>query len=91
MKKLLIITAIVSVSFGTICSCKKTATVVTTTCETDAKKVSDAATAFASDPTNKAKCQAYANAISDFFKSCPTYYTGATKKDLEDFVANACK
>jgi hypothetical protein len=94
MKKqltLLAIAATLCLGVGVMGSCSKAAAVVTNKCDTEAKKVTDAASAFSADPTNKAKCQAYANALSDFFKACPTYYTGATKKDLEDFVANACK
>jgi hypothetical protein len=94
MKKqltILAIAAILCLGVGVLGSCSKSASVVTNKCESEAKKVSDAATAFSADPTNKAKCQAYANSLSDFFKACPTYYTGTTKKDLEDFVANACK
>lgn len=91
MKKILFATLLLSATFGVLGSCSKAAAVVANKCDDEAKKVADAATAFSADPTNKAKCQAYANALSSFFKACPTYYTGATKKDLEDFVANACK
>ncbi len=91
MKKIILVTSILSLSFGILGSCSKAASTVANKCDDDAKKVTDAATAFSADPSNKAKCQAYANALSDFFKSCPTYYSGTTKKDLEDFVANACK
>lgn len=91
MKKILLATLMLSASFGILGSCSKAAAVVANKCDDEAKKVTDAATAFSADPSNKAKCQAYANALSAFFKACPTYYTGTTKKDLEDFVANACK
>lgn len=91
MKKIILVTSILTLSFGILGSCSKAVSTVANRCDNDAKKVTDAATAYSSDPANKAKCQAYANALSDFFKSCPTYYTGTTKKDLENFVANACK
>ena len=91
MKKIILVTSMLSLSFGILGSCSKAASNVANRCDDDAKKVTAAATAFSADPSNKAKCQAYANALSDFFKSCPTYYTGTTKKDLEDFVANSCK
>lgn len=58
-------------------------------CAANADKVSAAATKFGNDPT-KANCEAYKNSVSDFVKSCPTYYTGATKKALEDFMAEPC-
>ncbi len=91
MKKIILVTSILSLSFGMLGSCSKAAAVVANKCDDEAMKVTAAATAFSADPSNKAKCQAYANALSSFFKACPTYYTGTTKKDLEDFVANACK
>lgn len=91
MKKIFVAALILSFSFGVLGSCSKAVSVVASKCDDEAKKVTDAATAFSADPSNKAKCQAYANALGSFFKACPTYYTGATKKDLEDFVANACK
>ncbi len=91
MKKILFATLLLSATFGILGSCSKAASTVLNKCDDDAKKVADAATAFTSDPTNKAKCQAYANALSDFLKSCPTFYAGTTKKDLENFVATACK
>jgi hypothetical protein len=91
MKKILLLTSLLSLSFGMLGSCSKAAAVVATNCEANAKKVTDAGTAFFADPTNKTKCQAYITAINDMYKSCPTYYSAAVKKSLDDALANACK
>lgn len=71
---------------GIALSCSKSNPVVATSCEKNAEKVSNAATAYVSNPTDKTKCEAYKTAVSDFFKSCPSYYSGATKDALDDFM-----
>jgi len=91
MKKILLATLLLSVSFGILGSCSKAADVVVNKCDTNAQKVTDAGNAFFADPTNKSKCQAYISAINDMYKSCPAYYPAATKKALDDALANACK
>lgn len=58
-------------------------------CTTDALKVTEAATKYVNDPS-KANCEAYKKTVIDFVKSCPTYYTGATRKELDDFAAEPC-
>ncbi len=58
-------------------------------CAENSQKVVDAVTVYASNPI-KANCEAYKNTLRDFFKSCPTYYTGASKKAYEDFLAEPC-
>ncbi len=91
MKKILLVATILSFSFGMLGSCSKAASVVASNCDNAANKVTAASNAYIADPTNKVKCQAYATAINDLYKSCPTYYTGASKKALDDFLATACK
>ncbi|WP_146202247.1 hypothetical protein [Dyadobacter jejuensis] len=58
-------------------------------CSTNAEKVTAAVTTFSQNPTN-ANCEKYKEAVRDFYKSCSTFYTGATKKDLDDFLAEPC-
>ena len=58
-------------------------------CVGNAEKVTESAAKYVNDPS-KANCEAYKKTIVDFFKSCPTFYTGVTKKDLDDFVAEPC-
>lgn len=91
MKKILLATLLLSASFGILGSCSKAAAVVANNCDANAQKVTDAGNAFFADPTNKTKCQAYISAINDMYKSCPAYYPAATKKALDDALANACK
>jgi hypothetical protein len=91
MKKIILATAMLSLSFGFLGSCSKAADVVANNCEANAQKVTDAGNAFFADPTNKTKCQAYIAAINDMYKSCPAYYPAGTKKALDDALANACK
>lgn len=84
-----------SISYAAFCalalsmSCGKDKTPSPMNCGNNAEKVTTAATTFSQSPT-KANCQAYKNAVSDFYKSCATFYTGATKKDLDDFMAEDC-
>jgi hypothetical protein len=59
-------------------------------CGNNAEKVTAAAQVWASDPTKTASCEAYKDAVRDFYKSCNTYYTGAAKKALDDFLAEPC-
>src|SRR5690606_11387447 len=54
-------------------------------CSSNAEKVSKAAEVFLAEQ-NEANCNTYKNALKDFFKSCPTFYTGVQKKDLEEFM-----
>lgn len=75
---------------GMALSCSKSNPVVATSCEKNAEKVTNTANAFSTDPTSKAKCEAYKTAVSDFLKSCPTYYTGVTKDALDDFMKTPC-
>jgi hypothetical protein len=90
MKKSIVIIAIISVFLVSL-SCGKAAVVAANSCEKAAEKVTAAAQVFSSDPTNKTKCQAYADAIAELLKDCPTFYTGATKQALVDFQKTACK
>ena len=83
-------TLAVCIIMGLALSCSKSNPVVATSCEKNAEKVTNAANAFSSDPTSKAKCEAYKTAVSDFLKSCPTYYTGVTKDALDDFMNTPC-
>lgn len=94
MKKqltLLSIAATLCLGVGVLGGCSKAASAVASNCDANAKKVTDAGNAFIADPTNKTKCQAYVTAINDMYKACPTYYSAATKKALDDALANACK
>ncbi|MBE9466583.1 hypothetical protein ACFP1I_23525 [Dyadobacter subterraneus] len=75
---------------GIALSCSKSNPVVATSCEKNAEKVTNAGTAYAADPTSKTKCEAYKTAVNDFFKSCPTYYSGASKDALNDFLNTPC-
>ena len=60
-------------------------------CSNNAEKVTAAGKVWANDPANEANCEAYKVAVRDFYKSCETYYTGASKQALDDFLASPCK
>ncbi len=59
-------------------------------CTNNAEKLTTIGQTWASDPTNEAKCKAYKEAVKDFYKSCATFYSGAYKKQLDDFLAEPC-
>lgn len=83
-------TLVISIILGMTLSCSKSDPIVTTSCEKNAEKVTNAGTAYAADPTSKTRCEAYKTAVNDFFKSCPTYYSGASKDALDDFMKSPC-
>ncbi|WP_131694674.1 hypothetical protein [Dyadobacter tibetensis] len=58
-------------------------------CAKNSESLNKALTDFVATPNNTT-CAKYKDAIRDFFKSCPTYYSGVTKKDLEEFLAEPC-
>ena len=78
------------VFLGLLLSCSGKKGVSPANCEASGERASAAATAFANDPQNKSKCEAYKNAVRDIFQSCPTYYTGATKQAIDEFMATPC-
>lgn len=59
-------------------------------CSANAQKVTEAGEAYGKDFNNPAKCQAYKKAIGDFLKSCPTYWSAAVKKQMEDDLKDLC-
>jgi len=73
---------------GLLTSCKKRVA-NPVNCSTNAEKVSSVANTYAANP-NRANCEAYKNAVNDFYKSCATFYTGATKAALDQFMATPC-
>lgn len=91
MKKTLKTITVVAayMGIGLMTNCKKSAVLSPLNCGNDAEKVTDAAIAYSNDPT-KARCEAYKNSVRDFYKSCATFYTGASKKALDDFMAEPC-
>ncbi|HEV7382433.1 MAG TPA: hypothetical protein VGN64_21705 [Dyadobacter sp.] len=58
-------------------------------CSTNAEKVTAAAQTYSQSPT-KANCEAYKGTVKDFYMSCATFYTGATKDALDEFLAEPC-
>ncbi|CAG5016676.1 hypothetical protein DYBT9275_05606 [Dyadobacter sp. CECT 9275] len=91
MKKLLKSTVPLVAMLGLffLTNCKKDSVLNPQNCSNSAEKASTAATNYGTNPT-KANCEAYKNAVKDLFKSCPTYYTGATKDALDEFLAEPC-
>ena len=85
------------VSLSIIClflatNCKKKADIlpgVGLGCATNAEKLSTALNAYLTNPT-KANCEKYKDELRAFFKGCPSFYTGVTKKELEDALAEPC-
>ena len=69
--------------------CFRKTVITPLSCTTDALKVTESATKYLNEPS-KANCEAYKKNVIDFLKSCPTYYTGATRQDLDDFAAQPC-
>lgn len=74
---------------GLTMGCKKDALSNPVNCSNDAEKVTNAAIAYGNSPT-KANCEAYKKTISDLYKSCATFYSGAYKEALDDFMAEPC-
>ena len=70
-------------------SCKGKDRVDPLNCGANAQKVTDAALAYAQNP-GKAACEAYKKEVIAFIKSCPTFYTGVHKQELEDFANEPC-
>lgn len=70
-------------------SCKGKDPVNPTNCGANAEKVTAAAQVYASN-VNKANCEAYKKEVIAFIKSCPTFYTGVTKQQLEEFANEPC-
>lgn len=77
------------VGVGLTLSCKKDALTNPANCSKDAEKVTNAAIAYGNSQT-KANCEAYKKTVSDFYKSCATFYSGAYKEALDDFMAEPC-
>lgn len=88
MKKILKVTVPVALALVLGCSKKDTAP-SPQNCANNSQKVIDAATVYGSNAI-KANCEAYKNTVRDFYKSCQTFYTGASKKDLDEFLAEPC-
>ena len=90
-------TQIKSVSLLSICTAlflftncsDNSATPNAVNCGNNAEKVSIAAQTYGANRT-KVNCEAYKSAVNDFYKSCATYYTGAAKQALDDFLAEPC-
>jgi hypothetical protein len=79
----------ICVGTGLTISCKKDSVANPVNCSSNADKVTDAAIAYGNNPT-KANCEAYKKTISDLYKSCATFYTGAYKQALDEFLAEPC-
>ncbi len=66
-------------------SCKGKGPVTPQNCGANAEKLTAAAQAYAKD-ASVANCTAYKKELEAFFKSCPTFYSGVTKQELEEFL-----
>lgn len=91
MKKTIQKISILSIclGMGLVLSCKKNVLTNPVNCSNDAEKVTNAAIAYGNNPT-KANCEAYKKTINDLYKSCATFYTGASKQALDDFMDEPC-
>lgn len=58
-------------------------------CAKDSENLTKALNDFAAAPSN-ATCAKYKDAIRDFYKGCPTYYSGVSKKQMDEFLAEPC-
>ncbi|TDB64579.1 hypothetical protein [Arundinibacter roseus] len=58
-------------------------------CGMNAEKVLEAANTFGTNPS-KTTCEAYKKTLEAFYKSCPTFYTGVTKQQFDEFLAEPC-
>lgn len=87
-QSILMFSAYLSIALVMGCSKKDTAP-TPQNCATNATKVTEVASAYATNPT-KAGCEAYKVAVRDFYKSCQSFYTGTQKKDLDEFLAEPC-
>lgn len=70
-------------------SCKGKGPVNPLNCGANAEKVTAAAQAYANNST-VANCEAYKKEVIAFIKSCPTFYTGVTKQQMEEFANEPC-
>ncbi len=81
----------IAIAYTSFVSCGKAGVVAANQCENAGDKLTAAATAWSSDPTNKTKCNAYVASIKELLKDCPNFYTGAAKQAIVDFQNTACK
>ncbi len=70
-------------------SCKGKGPVNPLNCGANAEKVTAAAQAYANN-SSVANCEAYKKEVIAFIKSCPTFYTGVTKQQMEEFANEPC-
>ena len=70
--------------------CKNKGPLNPVNCGVNAQKVLDAGQRLGEDPSI-ANCEAYKKEVVAFIKSCPTFYTGVQKKELEDFANEPCE
>ncbi len=70
-------------------SCKGKNPVNPVACGANAEKVAAAAQAWGND-NSVANCEAYKKEVVAFIRSCPTFYSGTTKQELEEFANQPC-
>lgn len=58
-------------------------------CGANVEKLTNASNAYLNAAT-KANCEKYKDEVRAFFKSCPAFYTGTSKKDLEEALSEPC-
>ena len=82
-----LLTGLVCTSLIVFASCRAA---VVNNCEKNSQKVTDAVNAYASDPTNKTKCEAYKSALQDYINSScfTTYGTATYRKSLQNDLQN---
>ncbi len=59
-------------------------------CAANANKVVEATTRWGEDPSI-ANCEAYKKEAIAFIKSCPTFYSGVQKEQIEEISNMACE
>ncbi|GAA4437679.1 hypothetical protein GCM10023091_17230 [Ravibacter arvi] len=87
MKKNVIVAAVALTAL--FVGCKDKSNPNPLNCGANAEKVTKAAVAFGNEPS-VANCEAYKKEVVAFIKSCPTFYSGVTKQELEEIANMPC-
>lgn len=83
-------TLTICVMVGFVLSCKDSGGPANpVACNGNAEKLTNAAKVFSENP-NEANCKAYKNSVKDFLNSCPNFYSGSYKTELEEFMNEPC-
>ncbi len=70
--------------------CKGRGPVNPLNCSVNAQKVTEASLNYSKSQT-VANCEAYKREVIAFIQSCPAFYSGTTKQEMEEFANMPCE